>query len=225
MRTRSLPIFPLPLVLFPGTLQPLHIFEPRYRQMLQDCQEGDGTFGLVYVRSTPYTDPSPSPGAVGCRAHVEAVQQLPDGRYNVMTRGEDRFLLREFVETDRLYRVALVEPFADQPWDYDEVAQRAAAVRTAFMAFVRAVGTLAQLPETAVDLPEDPAQLTFHIAAALDLEPRERQGLLELRSVSDRLRRLAVTLARLQRDLERRAAERRHTKGNGKRGREMDLRE
>ena len=225
MRTRTLPIFPLPLVLFPGTLQPLHIFEPRYRQMLSDCREGDGCFGLSYVRATPYTDPSPSPGAVGCRAHVESVQQLPDGRYNIMTLGEERFLLREFVETDRLYRVATVEPFSDHPWDSDEVAEHAAGVRAAFESFAQAVSELTRLPETAVELTQEPAQLSFHVAAALDIEPREKQGLLELRSVSDRLRRVATTLGRLQREVEKRAAMQRRTKGNGKRDRQMDLQE
>jgi Lon protease-like protein len=226
MHSRTLPIFPLPLVLFPGTLQPLHIFEPRYRQMLSDCQEGDGCFGLAYVRATPYTDPSPSPGAVGCSAHVESVQPLPDGRYNIMSLGQERFLLREFVETDRLYRVAVVEPFTDEPWDRDEVAERAAGVRAAFETFAQAVSELTQLPETRVELPEDPSQLSFHVAAALDIEPREKQGLLELRSVSDRLRRLATTLGRLQREVKKRAAMQRRTKGNGKRDRgDMDLRE
>ena len=226
MRARTLPIFPLPLVLFPGTLQPLHIFEPRYRQMLSDCQAGDGCFGLSYVRATPYTDPSPSPGAVGCSAHVESVEQLPDGHYNIMTLGQERFLLREFVETDRLYRVGVVEPFHDEPWELDEVAERAAGVRAAFASFSRAVSALAGLPETAVELPQDPAQLSFHVAAALDIEPREKQGLLELRSVSDRLRRITTTLAQLQREVAKRAAMQRRTKGNGKRDRgEIDIRE
>jgi Lon protease-like protein len=226
MRTRTLPIFPLPVVLFPGTLQPLHIFEPRYRQMLSDCQEGDGYFGLSYVRATPYTDPSPSPGAVGCSAHIESVQPLPDGRYNIMTLGQERFLLREFVETDRLYRVGVVAPFNDEPWHPDEVAERAARVRAAFESFAQAVSELTQLPETPVELPEDPAHLSFHVAAALDIEPREKQGLLELRSVSDRLLRLGTTLGRLQKEVKKRAAMQRRTKGNGKRDRdEMDVRE
>jgi len=224
MRTRTLPIFPLPLVLFPGAIEPLHIFEPRYRQMLSDCQEGDGRFGLAYVRATPYTDPSPSPGAVGCRAHIETVQRMPDGRYNIMTLGEERFLLREFVETDRLYRVAVVEPFDDEPFD-ENVADRADRVRTAFALYAQAVGRLTQLPEPTADLPEDPADLSFQVAAALDLAPREKQGLLELRSVSDRLQRLAATLLRLRHEVERQATIQRRTKGNGGRASDMDLRE
>jgi Lon protease-like protein len=120
----------------------------------------------------------------------------------------------------------VVEPFNDEPWDPDEVAQRAAAVRTAFESFARAVSELAQLPETPVELPQDPAQLSFHVAAALDIEPREKQGLLELRSVGDRLQRLATTLKRLHREVKKRAAMQRRTKGNGQRERgEMDIRE
>ena len=64
---RELPIFPLPIVLFPWAPQPLHIFEPRYRQLLRDCLAGDQRFGIAYVEPdpTPGADPVPSPGDVG----------------------------------------------------------------------------------------------------------------------------------------------------------------
>ncbi len=71
---RELPIFPLPIVLFPGAPQPLHIFEPRYRQLLQDCLTGDQRFGIAYVTpdATPGADPAPSPGDVGCVALIRS---------------------------------------------------------------------------------------------------------------------------------------------------------
>ncbi len=217
MRTRTLPIFPLPLVLFPGAPQPLHIFEPRYRQMLGDCQEGDGCFGISYVTQTPYTDPSPSPGAVGCRARVLSVERLPQGHYNILTVGEERFLLRDYVESDRLYRVATVEPYNDHLGASDEVDELAAEMRAAFEVFTQTVAELTQMPAERVELLEDPTQLSFQVAAALDIEAREKQGLLELRSPGDRLRRLTTTLARLNRQAQTRAAQQRRTKGNGKR--------
>ena len=67
---RELPIFPLPLVLFPGASQPLHIFEPRYRQLLTDCLEGDRRFGIAYAAPDQQSDPAPAPGDVGCVAGV-----------------------------------------------------------------------------------------------------------------------------------------------------------
>src|SRR5205807_10370493 len=65
---RELPIFPLPIVLFPGAPQPLHIFEPRYRQLLVDCLAGDRRFGITYVPAEPApgSEPLPHPGDVGC---------------------------------------------------------------------------------------------------------------------------------------------------------------
>src|SRR3981081_685429 len=93
---RELPIFPLPIVLFPGAPQPLHIFEPRYRQLLQDCLAADRRFGITYVAPdpTPGADPAHSAGAGWCGPPTGATQPLPDGRSNVLTVGERRFVLR-----------------------------------------------------------------------------------------------------------------------------------
>src|SRR5437667_180860 len=90
---RELPIFPLPLVLFPGAPQPLHIFEPRYRQLLADCLAADRRFGVTYVAPprAPDDDPAPRPGDLGCVALIRSTQELPDGRSNVLTVGERRF--------------------------------------------------------------------------------------------------------------------------------------
>src|SRR5256712_2851573 len=92
---RELPIFPLPIVLFPGAPQPLHIFEPRYRQLLQDCLAADRRFGITYVAPdpTPRADPAPSTGDVGGVALIRANQPLPAGRAHVPTVGGRPFLL------------------------------------------------------------------------------------------------------------------------------------
>lgn len=93
---RELPIFPLQLVLFPGALQPLHIFEPRYRQLLADSLAGDRRFGIAYAAETPARDPTPQPGDVGCVAEIRSTQDLPDGR-----RDFARLLAALAVLTDR----------------------------------------------------------------------------------------------------------------------------
>ncbi len=115
--SRELPIFPLPIVLFPGAPQPLHIFEPRYRQLLADCQDGDRRFGVTYVAPdrTPGADPVPSTGDVGCVALIRSVQPLPDGRANIMTVGERRFVLSSWITSDRPYRVAQAIELAQDP--------------------------------------------------------------------------------------------------------------
>src|SRR5947207_1930307 len=129
--SRELPIFPLPIVLFPGAPQPLHIFEPRYRQLLQDCLAGDRRFGIAYVAPDPApdADPVPNPGDVGCVALIQSNQPLPDGRSNVLTVGERRFVLRDWISSTRPYRVAEIEEFDDDPSEATEVTTLAADVR------------------------------------------------------------------------------------------------
>src|SRR5205807_1315981 len=86
---RELPIFPLPIVLFPGAPQPLHIFEPRYRELLADCLAADRRFGIAYVPAEypPGSEPLPRAGDVGCVALIQNTQGLPDGRSNILTVG------------------------------------------------------------------------------------------------------------------------------------------
>src|SRR5204862_871867 len=114
---RELPIFPLPLVLCPGVPHPLHIFEPRYRQLLADCLAGDRRFGIAYVTATadPEAAAEPHPGDVGCVAHIQSARELPDGRSDILTEGERRFVLLEWCASDRLYRRARVGEVGDDP--------------------------------------------------------------------------------------------------------------
>src|SRR2546425_7524609 len=89
---RELPIFPLPIVLFPGAPQPLHIFEPRYRQLLADCLAADRRFGITYVAPPPAAgvDPQPEIGDPGCIALIPSTERLADRRADVLTLGERR---------------------------------------------------------------------------------------------------------------------------------------
>jgi Lon protease-like protein len=214
---RELPIFPLPLVLFPGASQPLHIFEPRYRRLLADCLEADRRFGIAFAAADPERpewDPVPDPGAVGCVARINLAHPLPDGRSHILTEGERRFVLQEWVERDLPYRVARVEEFDDEPVDPAEVATLAALVRTQFGRLVKALGTMTDGDQPA--LPADPGQLSFKVAAVLDLDPAAKRGLLTLRSTSNRLQQLTTLLRSAARDAERRAAGHRRARGNGR---------
>src|SRR5437762_6507133 len=98
-------MFPLPnLVFFPQVMQPLHIFEPRYRQMTADALAGDRLITLVLLRPGWEADYEGRPAlhAVGCLGRIVAEQQLADGRYNLLLRGLRRVRLRQHVENDRL---------------------------------------------------------------------------------------------------------------------------
>src|SRR3989442_14335260 len=92
---RELPIFPLPTVLFPGAPQPLHIFEPRYRQLLQDCLAADRRFGIAYVApgGAPGADPSPLPGVVGCAAPLLSGVARPARGMDIVVYGERPYTL------------------------------------------------------------------------------------------------------------------------------------
>jgi ATP-dependent Lon protease len=208
--SRELPIFPLPLVLFPGATQPLHIFEPRYRSLLTDCLNGDRRFGIAYAAPDKPSDPAP--GDVGCIAHILTTQPLPDGRSDILTTGERRFVLLEWLATDTPYRVARVEEFEDEPGDAPEAEDLATDVRRDFLRVLEA------LEHDPPELPVDPEALSFRVAAALELEPPAKGALLAIRSTTVRLRRLAALLQPLAADAERRAAVRRRGKGNGKGG-------
>lgn len=212
---RELPIFPLPLVLFPGATQPLHIFEPRYRALLADCLDTDRRFGIAYAAPDKSSDPAPSPapGDVGCVAHILTTQALPDGRSDILTTGEQRFLLLEWLATDRPYRMARVEEFADEPPpEPSEAEGLAGEVRRDFVRVIEA------LEQDAPELPVDPEALSFRVAATLELEASGKLALLAIRSTTVRLRRLAALLQPLAADAERRAEIRHRARSNGKGG-------
>src|ERR687897_334479 len=99
----ELPVFPLSVVLFPGVPLPLHIFEPRYRQMLSDIRTGNNLFGVSYFDSSTAEVENPPVGHVGCVAEVTESQALPDGRSNILTIGVIRYRLDEYVERGDLY--------------------------------------------------------------------------------------------------------------------------
>ena len=103
-----LPIFPLSVVLFPGTPLPLHIFEPRYRRMLADCLQGDRRFGITPAGQD---DAPPAAGTVGCVAEIRVNQELPDGRSNLIVLGGERFVLTRTLDDEAPYFVAMVQPF------------------------------------------------------------------------------------------------------------------
>src|ERR1700733_7505883 len=112
-----LPLFPLPtVVLFPNVFLPLHIFEPRYREMVADAEAGDRMIGMVLLRPGWERDYEGRPPVypIGCSGVMTHVERLADGRYNLVLRGVERF--RILSEDDgRLYRRASIEPVAERP--------------------------------------------------------------------------------------------------------------
>lgn len=192
----ALPLFPLPLALFPGTPQLLHVFEPRYRQLVEDCMAGERRFGLSCLGAGRS---DPEPGDVGCVARIVSHQALPDGRSNLLTNGESRFEITALVPTDRLYRVAHVQAFDDDPADPAGLADLAREAWTAFRALAALLNADPMPPAVA---PADPRDVSFAVAGALEMDVEIKERLLRTRSTGDRLRRLISLVNRFRTGLE-----------------------
>ncbi|MES2522895.1 MAG: LON peptidase substrate-binding domain-containing protein [Gemmatimonadota bacterium] len=202
-----IPIFPLGLVLFPGVAVPLHLFEPRYRQLLADIKDTTRRFGIIAAMPGVRERDLPL-GRAGCVAEVSDIELMPDGRANILVTGRERFTLDAFVEDPAEYNVADVLPFSDQ----DTVPRVALAVAadevvSRFQQVITAVRKLngeerGPYPE----LPDDPGLVSFAIAGMIDLDLTQRQALLTERSAATRLSQVDTVLRKALPDLELRAA-------------------
>lgn len=187
---RELPLFPLHVVLFPGRPLPLHVFEPRYRQMLADCLDGDQTFGVVAIRAGRETGEAEI-FRVGTAARIVRVEHLDDGRANVITVGTDRFQVVEQLPTDS-YRRAIIQPLDDVDVDRD-LNGDAARLRRMLVPYLRDMGA----PEEIEDrLPDDAPTLAWLAAAAVQVDVAEQQRLLELGSTASRVAEVIALLRR-----------------------------
>jgi Lon protease-like protein len=220
----ELPLFPLSVVLFPGVPLPLHIFEPRYRQMLQDVQAAESLFGLSYFDNSTSHEDVPPVGSVGCVAKITDTQTFPDGRANILTVGVIRYHIESYVERGDPYLVVKVSYFEDEVEQSEGLEESAHEVAETFTRIARAVRIInderAHLPNIS---DTDPERLSFLVAAAMEVESDVKQELLELRSTSERLRRLRDILGRAVSGYEERARVHELAKGNGHSGKRIEL--
>jgi Lon protease-like protein len=197
---RTVPLFPLPnVVLFPQMPLPLHIFEPRYRKMVEDARRGHEIIGMVLLQ--PGWEPRyygrPPVFPIGCAGRMEQCEALPDGRYNILLRGLTRFeIVNE--SADEPYRVARVQA---RPEQGSQAPEELEALRA------RLIGTIEKASEQEAivlhgGLPPD----TFinALSQSLDLTPLEKQSLLDCDAMLDRGQRLIEILE--FKDLERRSS-------------------
>ena len=220
----ELPLFPLPIVLFPGVPLPLHIFEPRYRQMLSDIHQSDNLFGLSYFESTTSDREIPVVGHIGCVAEVTETQSLPDGRSNVLTVGIIRYRVESYVERDTPYLVARVSFFEDEHEDETVLKDSSHEVAETFSRIARAVRTINDERAGLPDISDtEPQRLSFLVAAAMEIDAEVKQELLELRQTSERLRRLKAMLSRAVTSYEERARIHELAKGNGHSGKKIEF--
>lgn len=174
------PIFPLPnVVLFPNVFLPLHIFEPRYRQMTADALAGDRMIGMVMLRPGHEADYDGNPPIypVGCTGLITHEEKLADGRYNLVLRGVEKFTIHseEPAGVGRLYRSAVIAPLHEAVTDDQRTLLRQERQRLQQRLSEHYSGLIeTQLPQAMPD--ED---LINALAQYLDFEPVEKLALLE----------------------------------------------
>ena len=195
-------LFPLGLVLLPTEQAPLHIFEPRYLELVADCIAAESEFGILLADDIGETR------EVGTRVSViEVLERLPDGRLNIAVEGRSRFRLVQPTE-GRSYQTAEVEPYEDESDDRDaEAAERAFALYRRLAALV---------PAPPDDPDPDAALLSFEIGARVDFGAEPKQQLLELRSEDERLTLVCELLERAAEALENERELRARASQNGK---------
>ena len=194
-------LFPLNLVLVPGEQAPLHVFEPRYRELISECLDFGNDFGLLLEDDEGMRE-------VGTRCKVvEVIDRFPDGRLNVVVEATERFQLLE-VTDGRAFRTAEVETLPDEsdtPLE-DEVEEVLAA-------YARVVAAAEAELE---DLDLDADSVAYQIAARIDFGTEVKQGLLELRSERERVIKLAPMLNQAAEAVEREREIRTRAAGNGR---------
>jgi Lon protease-like protein len=178
----SIPLFPLPdVTLFPNTTQPFHVFEARYRSMVEDALASDSIIGIVLLQpgfEADYEGRPPVYG-IGCAGVIVASQRLPDGRYNILLRGLSKFrILGE--EQSRLYRIAGVESIPEVVSDEDRplLARRRRQLEDA----LRSASLGREVPSPSV--PD--AEAIDALSLSLRLAPAQRQTLLESAGPAER---------------------------------------
>lgn len=196
-----LPLFPLGVVLLPGEPIPLHIFEPRYKEMVQVCLDADRPFGIVYASESALA-------SVGCTARIHKVaNRYDDGRLDIVAVGEDRFRVGD-VHRDRAFLTADTEAVSDAAETTDAAARRKAIAR--HMKLLELAGE-APRPERYAD--EVNASFVIGRNAGLDLP--DKQKLLEMDDEASRIRFLAEHLGELLIRLERARSFRDRARGDG----------
>ena len=196
-----LPLFPLDLVLFPGASLPLHIFEPRYREMISECLDRRKSFGIVRAKEEGVAE-------IGCTAEIITVaKKYPDGRMDIVTEGRERFEVMQ-VNQERSFLQAEVLYLRDEPGEAsaEEIAQA-----------VRLQAEIMQLAgsDPAARSGSDTSQLSFVLVGPLPLDLDFKQTLLGMKSEAERVQAVISYLETILPNLRRTVRVRQKAGGNG----------
>jgi Lon protease-like protein len=191
-----IPLFPLQTVLFPGATLPLHIFEPRYREMVGRCLEHEETFGICLIQEGDEVGAHAIPHRVGTEAGIVAAQRYRDGRYDIVVEGRRRF---EVMTLDRArpYLRADVRVLEEPDGEQDpDLAEAVAKMFEGVLESIEFSGP-AVIDETWKDM--DARSLSYKVASVLPVGEDAKQEILEIPDTASRLRRVAEALMALRR--------------------------
>jgi Lon protease-like protein len=194
----NLPLFPLNTVLFPGMPLQLHIFEERYKQMINRCIQEGQPFGVVLIRKgLEAQGPLAEPYATGTTARITQVQKLSQGRMNILTVGSERFRVLQFDDVTRPYLAGSVDLFPLQA--QERVAETASAnLRGLFLEYLENLARISDISFDAGQIPVQPVELSYLTAVALQIPETNKQEILEVASAPELVEFLQ---ARLRREL------------------------
>ena len=178
---KPLPMFPLGTVLFPHAVLPLHIFEERYRSLVETCLRGDGRFGVVLIERGSEVGGGDTRFGVGTVARIVEAARTPDGRYLLATVGTERFRIKKWLDDDPFPRAEIDVIGEPKRVAGDSAARRAEVQRL----LGRVLAMSAELgersaPVDAAQLDDDPLRASFEAAAVAPIGPLDAQRLLEL---------------------------------------------
>jgi len=180
-------LFPLNTVLFPGAVLNLHIFEPRYKQMVSECLQGGEPFGVCLIREGDEAgDPDVMPYDVGTTAEIGDVTPLENGRYYISSVGRRRFRVERVVAREPFLTVEVAYLPEDSAEDESAIDVLLREIRAVFREYLRLVVEFSGM-HADIDLPEDPVDASFLIGDALQVADSMKQRLLELSSTEQRL--------------------------------------
>lgn len=195
-REKRLRIFPLNTVLFPGASLNLHVFEPRYKQMISECLEGGEPFGVVLIREGDEAgDPGVMPYEIGTTAEIADVTPLDQGRYYISTVGRRRFKIERVIEREPYLLVSVTYLPDDAAVPVAPLVALVEEIRGVFREYLRLLVEFSGI-QADIELPDDPVVTSFLVGDALQVADSMKQRLLAL---SDTRERLSVELEFLRR--------------------------
>ena len=193
----SLPLFPLHTVLLPQAPIQLHVFEERYRAMIGGCIERKEPFGVVQIKEGSEIGQPAIPEDIGCIAQILAVKTMDDGRIHLLAGGTERFRILEYAPADLQYLVGRVELLPDEEVEEEELKSWADTILELFLSYVGDLTGRDDVTAEMLQMPTDPALLSYYVGSVLQMPPEILQTTLEECNPVSRLRVMETYLIHL----------------------------